>query len=339
MEVKDVLHLPVREASQVGDARRRIARWTEVLGFDEGCAGKVALVVTEAAGNLTKHTSEGGELLVRALSRGGVAGIEVLALDRGPGIGDVPRALSDGYSTAGSPGTGLGALSRLADEFAIHSQRDTGTAILARVWAARPPAQHPGSLEVGVTSVPKPGEDVCGDGWAVASSGGRTVVTVVDGLGHGPDAAEAARAALRVFHAECAARPGEIVDRMHDPLRSTRGAAVAVAEIDVPGAAVRYAGVGNIAGVIVTDRESRSLVSHAGTVGHQMRRVQEFTYPWRPQSLLVMHSDGVSQRWDLERYTGLTLRDPSLVAGVLYRDFSRGRDDATVLVARSPYSR
>ena len=322
----------------MGDARRQVARWTEMLGFDEGCAGKVALVVTEAAGNLAKHTTDGGELLVRALMQGSAAGIEVLALDRGPGIGDLTRALSDGYSTAGSPGTGLGAISRLADEFGIHSLRGAGTAILARIWA-RPPVRHPGSLEIGVTCVPKPGEEVSGDGWAVAASEGRTIVTVVDGLGHGPDAAEAARAAVRVFHAECASRPAEIVERMHLALRSTRGAAVAVAEIDLPGETVRYAGIGNIAGVIVVGAESRSLVSHAGTVGHQMRKVQEFNYPWSARSLLVMHSDGVTQRWDLEKYTGLAARDPSLVAGVIYRDFTRGRDDATVLVARNPAPR
>ncbi|MBW3628294.1 MAG: SpoIIE family protein phosphatase [Gemmatimonadetes bacterium] len=333
--MRTVLRLPVEEVSQVGEARRQVARWTEMLGFDETCAGKVAIIVTEAAGNLAKHTTTGGELLVRVVVRGDLAGIEVLALDRGPGIRDIARALSDGYSTAGSPGTGLGAISRLADEFAIHSGPGLGTGILARLWTGARPDHPPRSLEAGVTSVPKPGEEACGDSWAVDFRPGHGTVTVVDGLGHGPEAAEAARAAINVFQENVRATPAEIVERMHEAMRSTRGAAVAIAGIDVEAGSVRYAGIGNISGVIIAGREARSLVSHPGTVGHQMRKVQEFTYPWAGDSLLVMHSDGVTQRWDVARYPGLAARDPALIAGVLYRDFTRGRDDSTVLVTRN----
>jgi anti-sigma regulatory factor (Ser/Thr protein kinase) len=335
MEVRRVLRLPVEEASQVGEARRQVARWTEMLGFDETCAGRVALVVTESAGNLAKHATGGGELVVRVVARGESPGIEILSLDRGPGISDVARALRDGYSTAGSPGTGLGAIARLADDFAIHSAPGLGTAVLARLWSGPAPDLPAGSLDVGVTSLPKPGEEACGDSWAVDLRPGHGVLTVVDGLGHGPEAAEAARVAVRIFEESSSAGPGRILERMHDAMRSTRGAAVAVAEIDAGAGTLRYAGVGNISGSILAGAEARSLVSHAGTVGHQMRKVQEFSYPWTDRSLLVMHSDGVTQRWDLDRYAGLATRDPALVAGVLYRDFSRGRDDSTVLVTRT----
>lgn len=339
MEVRNVLHLPVHEGSQVGDARRQVARWTEMLGFDATCAGKVAIIVTEAAGNLAKHTTAGGELLVRALARGEVPGIEVLSLDRGPGIGDIQRALTDGYSTAGSPGTGLGAISRLADEFAIHSMRPKGTAVLARLWSHKPPPLPPGSLEVGVLHLPMPGEEACGDGWATDVHPDRSVVTVVDGLGHGPDAAEAARLAIRAFHANAAQSPTRIIERMHDATRSSRGAAVAVAEIDMRTGTIRYAGVGNISAAVVSGPETKNLVSHSGTVGHQLHKLQEFVYPWPAGALLVMHSDGITQRWELERYPGLASRDPALVAGVLYRDFTRGRDDTTMLVIRRALGR
>jgi hypothetical protein len=93
--------------------------------------------------------------------------------------------------------------------------------------------------------------------------------------------------------------------------------------------------LGNIAGSIVTDdAPRRQMVSHNGTAGHQGRRIQEFTYPWSRTSLLILHSDGVSTHWSLEKYPALTLRRPSLVAGVLFRDFGRGRDDASVVVVR-----
>jgi hypothetical protein len=76
------------------------------------------------------------------------------------------------------------------------------------------------------------------------------------------------------------------------------------------------------------------MVSYNGTVGHEVRKIQEFTYQWPQQGLLVMHSDGLKTQWRLDRYPGLMHKHPSLIAGVLYRDFNRGRDDVTVLVAR-----
>ena len=97
---------------------------------------------------------------------------------------------------------------------------------------------------------------------------------------------------------------------------------------------MRYAGLGNIAGAIVGDAPVRHMVSHNGTAGHEARKFEEFTYPWPEGALVVVHSDGLATHWDLGRYPGLMQREPSLVAGVLYRDFSRRRDDVTVVVVR-----
>ena len=181
------------------------------------------------------------------------------------------------------------------------------------------------------------GEEVCGDSWAIDDAEGRATVLVVDGLGHGPQAAEAAREAVRVFRETAPLGPAEVIRLAHAALRSTRGAAVAVARIDRERGEVRFAGVGNISGAIVhpTDENSRtSMVSHNGTVGHTIRKVQEFIYPWAPGSLLVMHSDGMATQWQVGRYTGLAASHPGLIAGVVYRDFRRSRDDVTIVVVR-----
>jgi hypothetical protein len=92
--------------------------------------------------------------------------------------------------------------------------------------------------------------------------------------------------------------------------------------------------VGNISGVIVQNAQTRSMVSYNGTVGHELRKVQEFQYPWPANGLLVMCSDGLSNRWEFRRYPGLAMRHPAVIAGVLWRDHNRGRDDATIFVAR-----
>lgn len=326
--------MAVSESSQVGEARRAATQLAGRLGFGEAEAGKVAIVVTEAASNLVKHGG-GGELLLGVLERDGVAGIEILALDRGPGMADLGRCLRDGYSTAGTQGTGLGAIARLSSGFDVHSAPNAGTAVLARLWARPPEPEGPGgALEVGAVSQPHPAEQVCGDAWAVEQASGRVQFVVADGLGHGPTAATAAREAVRIFHDNVRRPPAEILHTIHAALRSSRGAAVLVVQIDLVDRQVCCAGVGNISGSIVSAGASRSLVSHNGTVGHSVRKVQEFLYPFPSGSLLVLHSDGLATSWRLDQYPGLAVRAPVLIAGVLYRDFKRGRDDVTVLAAR-----
>jgi hypothetical protein len=205
--------------------------------------------------------------------------------------------------------------------------------VLCELWSGPP---VPERLEAGAVSVAKSGEPVCGDGWAITHDRRSSTVLVADGLGHGALAAEAAREAIRAFHGAIAGEPRAIVQAIHGALRPTRGAAVAVARLDHVAKVVRFVGVGNIAGVVLSERTpSRHMVSHNGIAGHEARRIDEFTYPWPDAGLLVMHSDGLSQKWDLDRYPGLGRRHPALIAGVLYRDFHRGHDDATVVVARA----
>jgi anti-sigma regulatory factor (Ser/Thr protein kinase) len=329
----DTLRLDVAEASAVGQARRTASDLAQKLGFGGAEVGRVALVVTEAASNLVKHAG-GGELLLQPFVRGADRGLDMLALDRGPGIDDVARATRDGFSTGGTPGTGLGAIRRNSSVTDLYTRPGAGTALLARL---APQSRQPErGMEVGAISVRYPGEQVCGDAFAIAEAGERLQVLVADGLGHGPGAAEAARAACAVFRAAPMLQLPELLARMHRALAGTRGAAVAVADIDRGRELVRFAGIGNIAGSIVESGVVRSTVSLYGTMGHDARRFQEFTYPWPRGALFVLHSDGISARWDLDAAPGLTARHPSLIAGVLYRDYGRPRDDATVVVLRGP---
>src|SRR5262245_63726968 len=329
----DQVHLQVREKSAVAEARREVTGLARTVGFSENDIGRVAIVVTEATSNLVKHAPQ-GQLLARAFDRDGVAVIEVLALDQGPGIANIGESLRDGYSTAGSPGTGLGAIKRLSDEFDIYSAPGKGVALVAQFWSRRPPGgSRPAPLEIGVVCLPKPGEVACGDAWAVEWRGGHCVILVADGLGHGADAAAAAMAAVNSLRTHPQLAPAALIEFAHGVLRSTRGAALAVADLDLA-QEVRYAGVGNIAGVALAPGGARHMVSHSGIVGHEARKIQEFVYPWSQDTALVMNTDGRTTHWNLDHYPGLASRHPSLIAGVLYRDFTRGRDDVAVVVAK-----
>ena len=321
----------INHASDVAAVRRAGQKLADALGFNETRAGQLALIITEAATNILKHAGEGEIHVGPAQSSAGV-GVDVLAIDSGPGIADLAASLVDGVSTAGTAGTGLGALRRLSDEFDAYTQPGKGAAFFMRIWRDVPPPE-PCGVEVGALCAPMAGEDECGDGWGVYCDSRGATLLAADGLGHGPEAARAAAAAIRMLDARKGGEAGELMHAVHDALRPTRGAAVAAARVDFAAGELRFAGVGNIAGCVI-DGNRRSLVSHNGIVGHNMRKVQEFLLPFGPGSTCIMHSDGIQTQWDLDKYPGLAGLSPVLIAAVLMRDFIRRRDDAMVLVVR-----
>ena len=325
--------LQIDDRTQVGEARRAAAQMTDVLAFDTTQSGKVALAVTEAATNIVKHAGS-GKILLAPLTRGTAMGLEILALDRGPGISNVTASLRDGYSTAGSMGTGLGALSRVSPSFDLYTQPGRGTALRLEIWGAAdiPPADE---LESGAVCVAKAGEEVPGDGWLLRTAGDYRTILVVDGLGHGPDAARAARAATDAFAKQSSVAPGTLMQICHVALAPTRGAAGAAARVDPAKKQGSFAGIGNIACRVESSGERRQLVSHSGTLGHVMRRVQEFAFDFPKGALLILHSDGLTTRWSSADYPGLMAKHAGLIAGVLYRDHERGRDDVTVVVLKN----
>ena len=304
------------------------------LGFDETRAGRAAIAVTEVATNLLRHGG-GGSLFARSLSRGESLGIEVLALDKGPGMDNFAWSSFDGVSTRGSSGTGLGAIQRQSDEFDVYTRRDLGT-IMRMVFWNRDTGPEPSPYEVGAVCVPKAGETLSGDAWGCELHDDGVTFLVADGLGHGPDACRASSMAVEALKSRPHDTPIRILDLAHGRLRSTRGAAVAVMRHERASGEIAFAGVGNIAACLwmASDAPRRMMVSHNGIVGHNVHRSQEYRYPWTSGALLIAHSDGLETRWDVGSYPGLAACHASIIAAMLYREHSRQRDDVVVLVVR-----
>lgn len=324
--------IPVTESSQIAEARRGAAQAAAAQGFDETDTGRVAIVASELATNLIKHGG-GGELLVASYDDPSGTGVELIALDKGRGIADLQACLRDGYSSAGTSGHGLGAIRRQSQVVEMVSWPERGTAVMARLSAAparneRPPPAAPW----GCVCVPLPGEEVSGDACAAAETdAGRTLI-VVDGLGHGSQAAIASSEALRIFQRNKSLPITDLLQHLHAGLRSTRGAAVALARFDHGEARVVYGGIGNIAGAVVSAAGVRRMISLNGIAGYGVRKIQSFDYTYTA-GVVVMHSDGLATSWSLDRYPGLINAHPTLIAAVLYRDFARRRDDVAVMVA------
>jgi anti-sigma regulatory factor (Ser/Thr protein kinase) len=300
----------------------------QTLDFDEERRSDIGIVTTEAANNILLHGG-GGEFLICPFRHDSEAWIDLLALDHGRGIRNVSKAFEDGYSTIGTAGQGLGAVQRLSDACSLYSLPDRGTAFWSRFKRDTTASER----TYGAVNVPVTGETVCGDGFLALPGEGRSLYMVVDGLGHGVSAAEAADEAILTVRSAVNESATEIINRSHDALKKTRGAAMSVAIVEHERKLVTYAGIGNVSAVIATGAVSRSLVSQNGTLGAILPRIHEYTYPIQDSSYLIMYSDGLTTKCGVGEYPGLLARSPELIAGVLYRDFSRKRDDATVLVA------
>lgn len=337
----DPLHwVAINHASDAAEARRVGQKLAAQLGFNETRGGQLAIVITEAATNILKHAGD-GRMQLSIVNHNGQRCIEVLAFDQGPGIANLAQAMTDGVSSAGTAGTGLGAMTRLADEFDWYSAPGKGTVIFLRMWQlGAPTRESPRPLRplLGGVCLPLASETVCGDAWgALATPAGLTLMAA-DGLGHGPEAAKAAEAALTVLASASPAQacaPAQLMQACHDALRPTRGAALAIAALDYEAGQLTFAGIGNIAASVVSDGPRRQMMSHNGIVGHNMRKVQDLQFPCAAGSTVILASDGIGTSWDLSAYPGLLARAPAIIAAVLLRDFGRGRDDASVLVVRA----
>jgi anti-sigma regulatory factor (Ser/Thr protein kinase)/serine/threonine protein phosphatase PrpC len=324
--------IPIVEESHIGFARRSVIELCARLSPDETFRGKAAIVVSEMARNLVKHAQE-GEVIIRQISTAGAEALELVALDRGPGLNDLAECLRDGFSTMGTAGTGIGAIRRLSDQFEIFTRPGQGTVIWAQLRPSNDRlATHP--FEFSGISVAVEREEVCGDAWEIIETNGTLRAMVVDGLGHGPFAQQASREAVAVFRSQPQTGVASTLKLIDRALIKTRGAAGAIVELNAAKGEVTVAGVGNVSTRLLHNGESKSFGCDNGTLGTGVVRINEFKHSWRDGGLLVIHSDGIKSRWTLDDYPGAIRKPSGVVTALIYRDYRRKEDDATVVVVR-----
>jgi hypothetical protein len=192
-------------------------------------------------------------------------------------------------------------------------------------------------VRAGGVNIPYGGAEYSGDAWAWVRSGDLLTLVLADGLGHGPEAARASSAAVTALHRWAHLTPAESLRRLHDALKGTRGAAVALAQLDVRAGRLRFAGIGNVGARLRADGTWRPLLSRPGIVGvHRPATLREEEADWAADRLLVLHTDGLPSRWTPPSDAGLPAADPAVTAAVTIRDASSParpvRDDTAVAV-------
>ena len=315
----------IDEPSAVAGARRLTAAAARAVGFPDERVNEIQIVVSELASNLVKHAG-GGDLVVRAMPGDGAPGLQVVTIDSGPGCRDIEALVRDGVSTRGTLGVGLGAARRLATRLELHSVPARGT-IVDAVFLSEPAGTFP------VSSLVRPlaGQSVSGDATAYRTLPGGLLVMVADGLGHGPLAALASARATEVLANSTSTSPSELIRLMHGALAGTRGAAITIALLDRASGTLTHAGVGNVAGRLVGPGRSRSLAVQPGIVGHNLPRVRELQQAVDSTQTLVLHSDGLTEKWNLDQFPDVLGKGPTVLAAAVLREAAVHRDDAGIL--------
>lgn len=325
----------IEDRSYVAFVKKEIHNECVAAGFSEIDVGKIDIVVSEISSNMIKYVGS-GELLYRVVISVTGPTFEIVCIDKGQGIKDIPHAMKDGNSTKGTLGGGLGSMERLSTLFQIFSIPVWGTVIYSRFGPVPMDASKSGSnVEIRVLCVPKPPEEVCGDGYAVVQDNACTKILFGDGLGHGRGAADAINTARDLFYKSGETDPVQILRELHEGVRRTRGLVATVACINKKTAEWNICGIGNINTRLYTGIEYRNYMAYNGTVGLNIPNSMKATViPFERNQHLVMCSDGITTRWQLNRYPYIFKYDPFVVAGIIYKDFARGSDDASVLIAK-----
>jgi anti-sigma regulatory factor (Ser/Thr protein kinase) len=328
----DARLLPVADTLDCAAAQQSAREMAALLGFAESHVEEIVIAVSELAANLVRHAG-GGVITLKPLYAAGCTGIGVESDDNGPGIADINRSVADGYSTGGGLGYGLGAVNRLMDEMDISSRQGVGTRIVCQRWL-RPPAglPCPARWDVAAASRSRRLAPENGDTFVIHKWQGKLLAGLIDGLGHGEFAQQAANAAQQYIRNHYDLPLEKIFAGVGRACRGTRGVVMALARFDSP-TRLMFASVGNVEARVCGPRRTLLMVQR-GTLGLDERYTVVQEDIWDPASVLVLHSDGLSERWQCSDFPGLVQEPAGTIVRKLINNLEARDDDATVLVVR-----
>jgi len=341
--------IPISEIHDVGIAIRKVSKLSEELGFSEKELGEISIVVSELANNLIKHETIEGKIICSLIEEGTEKYIQIVSEDNGPGISNVETVVEDGYSTSGTLGIGLGAIKRLMSDFRITSNindvktarynndwNQIGTKIITKKYLSQ--REDTANLsqsrtKFGIFSRSKYGEKYNGDNYFLQRFEDKTIAAVIDGLGHGQAASEASTIA-RLHLVENYKRPLDIIiNGLHARLKGTRGVVISIALIDDREGVLDYVGIGNILTRIFNPTTTPiSPLKFSGFLGYKLRNFRVIRYPWIKGNIIIMTSDGISERYDVKKDPNFLKQHPIIIANTILKEYGKSHDDATVLV-------
>jgi anti-sigma regulatory factor (Ser/Thr protein kinase)/serine/threonine protein phosphatase PrpC len=324
----------VGHSSDLNALRRASKAMAAAIGFGEGESEEIILAVSELASNLVRHAM-GGTLTLMPLTNSGRSGIQIESVDKGPGIPDVEQAMTDGFSTVGGLGYGLGTVNRLMGEFDIESQPGAGTHIVCRRWLRTDePLAAACPLSFGAATCPRFKMGLNGDAFIIKQWDESTLVGIIDGLGHGQWAHRAAQTALRYVESHFDQSLSEIFRGVGRTCRATRGVVMALARFDWAQEKLAFASVGNIEAHVLNSPQPVKFIIRRGIIGLNAPNPVVTEHHWEPSNIMVLHSDGVRTHWLWGDFPELAEESATVTAQRLLHALAKEEDDATVVVVR-----
>lgn len=331
------VEVKVVAAGDIARAGDRVRQLAELIGFTRGEIEEIVLAVSELASNLVRHAG-GGLISLSTLQAGERAGVQIESADNGPGITDIERALTDGFSTAGGLGNGLGTVNRLMDRLDFHQPTARGLRIVCQRWV-RPRSKHSfRRLDCGAATRACRSAQENGDAFVIKQWADQALLGVIDGLGHGPSAHKAAHAARSYVEHHFDQPFRDLFRGVERACRATRGVVMGLARVELTRSVAIISVVGNVEVRLLGISPPPRIAIRRGILGSHAPEVVAEENPWGPGAVLIMHSDGVQARWHARDYADLSAEAPALVARRLLQTFGKAEDDATVLVAKNSAS-
>lgn len=325
---------PAHDRSYFAVIKKEIHSLAETHGFSKIKVAHIDIIIAEITSNLLKYASGSAEILVSMASQKTNEYIEIISIDNGPGMIDMPKMFMDGVSTANTMGHGLGSIKRLSDHFSVYSLKKWGTILLCRLYKQENFKEY-SLTQVRTLTIAKTGETVSGDGSSYKLNERYLKIMEMDGLGHGPEANEAVNEAIKAFQRCIFDTPVEIITYLHEAIKKTRGGVGAVAVYDFQLKRWLIAGVGNISIKMINAVEIKNMMSYNGTIGHNIPdQMQNQEVKSENFKQIVLCSDGIKPRWDLNKYPGIHRYDPSIIAAAIYKDHAGHTDDMSVVIAK-----
>ncbi len=319
-------------------AVRRIAKEiAQEIGFDETDRKEIVLVVSELASNIIKYASH-GLVTLTPVFLDNQKGLIIEATDKGQGFNE-DNAMQNGFSSSGTLGFGLGAVNRMMDEFEIFTNEDgkTGARIVCKRWIYDNPCfERQCPFDFGIVSRAKSGEPVNGDAFVIKQGQNRSLVAVIDGVGHGYLAQQAALAARHYIEKHSDLPLLDIFRGVERACRSTRGVVMALAVFDWSKMSLTFASVGNIE-VKVLGREAQEkfkFIVRRGIVGKNAPAPVITENPWHQDYALALHSDGLSSHWSWHDFSHHAHKPAQFIAEQIHQAVRRDFDDATLLIVK-----
>lgn len=323
----DHVKIPINRESDVINARVIGVKMAVSMGFREIALAEIEIIISELGTNIIRHAKASGELTFQAIRDGRIRGIEIIAKDYGKGIHISDISGNEGISSEGGLGIGLAGVRRLADEFEIGI--DNGTVARARKWMTE---DYDIRVKCSVLAKPKFGETVSGDAFFYKHLPSYAVFSVVDVLGHGPEAHRVAETVRKILETEYRKDLLSITEYCHHRLKGSRGAAIAVGKIDFKESVFYHIGIGNVETRIYGGASLLRPSCTNGTLGMSIGGARVGEYPYFEGSCIIMFSDGISGKFDID--AAVLRKTAQEISHFVFSKYAKDHDDATVLVVR-----